>query len=80
MPRKAALSRQVGHTCVVHGVGEQVGAFRTQTEPRHRVRVSPHGISELVLAKVPHLSDTTLWLNKGSQDGWSCHFQSVSHR
>lgn len=58
------LSHQVGRTCVVHCVGEQVGAFRTQTEAGHRVRVSSHRVSELVLAKVPHLSDTTSQFNK----------------
>lgn len=73
MPRKArvreqrltaVLSCQVGHTCVVHCIGEQVGAFRTQTEACHRVCVSSHRVSELVLAKVPHLSDTTLQFSK----------------
>lgn len=66
----AVLSHSVGCTCVVHCVREQVRAFWTQTEACHRVCVSSHRVRELVLAKVPHLSDSRhkMSVQKDSQD------------
>lgn len=78
----AVLSHSVGCTCVVHCVREQVRAFWTQTEACHRVCVSSHRVRELVLAKVPHLSDSRhkMSTQKDSQDHQKFRFQTISYK